>query len=106
MKILLDECIPQKLRNSLTSYDCRCVSKEGWTGKKNGELLTLAERAGFQVFLTIDHGIEFQQNLAFRNIAIVLIHSNSSRLADLTPHVPEIVRALESVQPGRITKVG
>ena len=85
MRLLLDECIPRKLKNSLQSHECRSVSEEGWAGKKNGELLSLAEDSGFQVFPTIDRGIEYQQNLRPRRIAVLLIRTKSNRLADLLP---------------------
>ncbi len=54
MKILFDECIPRKFKNSFTEYESLTVPEAGLAGKKNGELLTLAERRGFEVFLTID----------------------------------------------------
>lgn len=82
------------------------MSEEGWSGRKNGELLTLAETAGFQAFLTMDRGLEYQQNLKGRSIALVLIHTKSNRLADLLPHVPEILKVLGSLQPGQLAKVG
>ena len=106
MKRLLDECIPIKLKNHFQSHQCRSVSEEGWAGEKNGESLNKAENAGFQAFLTIDQGIEYHQNLRSRRIAIVLIHSKSNRLADLRPHVPEILRTLNTLQPGQLVKVG
>jgi hypothetical protein len=106
MRLLLDECIPRKLKNSLQSHECRSVSEEGWAGKKNGELLSLAEDSGFQVFLTIDRGIEYQQNLRPRRIAVLLIRTKSNRLADLLPLVPEILKALPSLQPGQLAKAG
>lgn len=95
-----------KIKNSLSPYDCRGVPEEGWSGKKNGELLTLAERSGFQVFITIDRGIEYQQNLKPRSIAVVLIRPKSNRLADLLLHVPEILEVPGSLQPGQLAKVG
>jgi hypothetical protein len=54
MRVLLDECVPRKFRNFLPDYDCHTVPEEGLAGKKNGELLSLAEKSGFQVFLTRD----------------------------------------------------
>lgn len=51
MRLLLDECVPRKFRDSLRGHDCRTVPEEGMAGKKNGELLLLAEQAGFEVFL-------------------------------------------------------
>jgi predicted nuclease of predicted toxin-antitoxin system len=85
MKLLLDECVPRKLKNHLPGIDCQTVPEAGLAGIKNGELLTRAEQAGFQVFLTVDRGIEYEQNLRRRNIGIVIIRAKSSRLADLLP---------------------
>ena len=106
MRPLLDECVPRKFRNGLAGHDCRTVPDQGFAGKKNGELLSLAEKAGFQVFLTLDHGLECEQNLQRRTIAIILIRAKSSRLADLLPHSTEILRVLDVIRPGEIVKVG
>lgn len=106
MRLLLDECIPRKLKSSLAGHDCRTVPEEGLAGKKNGELLTLAEKSGFEVFLTLDRGIEYQQNLLPRHLAVILIRTTSSRLADLLPCVPELLRVLDSIQPGQLAKIG
>lgn len=61
MRILLDECIPRKLRNEFPDHECRTVPEAGLAGKKNGALLSLAERAGFEVFLTMDKGLQYEQ---------------------------------------------
>jgi hypothetical protein len=106
MRVLLDECIPRKFKNTFPGYDCRTVAEEGLAGMSNGELLESAEKSGFQFFLTLDRGVEYQQNLQPRNIGIILIRSKSSRLADLLPHVPEILKALASARPGQLMKVG
>lgn len=106
MKQLLDECIPRKFKNNFLSHECRTVSEEGWAGKKNGELLALAEKSGYLAFLTLDRGIEYQQNLKPRGLAVILIRTKSNRLADLLLHVPEILRVLESGEPGQLAKVG
>lgn len=66
----------------------------------------LPEKSAFQVFLTLDRGIEYQQNLQSRSIAVVLIRTKSNRLADLLPHVPEILKVLAAIQPGQLAKVG
>lgn len=60
MRILIDECIDERLRNSLPSYDCETARYAGLAGLKNGELLEEAEKAKFDVFLTVDKGIEYQ----------------------------------------------
>jgi len=106
MRILLDECVPRKFRNSLLGHDCRTVPEEELAGKKNGELLYVAEKSGFQVFLTLDRGVEYEQNLAQRNLAIIVIRARSNRLADLLPYVPRVLDALQSIQPGGLVKVG
>jgi hypothetical protein len=106
MRILLDECIPRKFRDSLLGHDCRTVPEEGLAGKKNGELLSFAEKSGFQVFLTLDRGLEYEQNLQSRNVAIILIRSRSSRLTDLSPHVAEVMNVLHSIQPGGLVRIG
>jgi hypothetical protein len=106
MRVLLDECVPRKLKSKLTGHECRTVPEERLAGKRNGELLSLAEKVGFDVFLSLDRGIEFQQNLQSRRIAVLLIRAGSSRLADLLPHVPGILKVLESLRPGQVVRVG
>lgn len=91
MKVLLDECVPRRFKNSLSRHDCSTVPEEGFAG-------------GFQVFLTLDRGIEYQQNLHPRTIAVVIIRTKSSRLAELLPHVPDLLQLLESIEPGQVVK--
>jgi predicted nuclease of predicted toxin-antitoxin system len=105
MKVLLDECVPRKFKDSLSGHDCSTVPDEGLAGKKNGELLALAESAGFQVFLTLDRGIEYQQNLHPRTIAVVIIRTKSSQLAELLWHVPDLLQALKSIEPGQLIRM-
>ena len=71
MRILIDECIDERFRNSLPGHDCQTARYAGLAGLTNGELLTAAETAKFDVFLTVDRGIEYQQNLTGRNIVSV-----------------------------------
>ena len=104
-KLLLDECIPRKVKNHLPGHDCLTVPEAGWAGKKNGELVSLAEDAGFQVFVSLDQGIEFQQNLTGRNIAVIVLRAKSNRLADLVPLASKILRALPSVEPGQLVQI-
>jgi hypothetical protein len=84
-KLLLDECIPRKFKSHLSGYDCLTVPEAGWAGKKNGELLSLAENAGFQVFVSLDQGIEFQQNLTGRNVAVILLRAKGKPAGGLDP---------------------
>ncbi|MDQ1523849.1 MAG: hypothetical protein QOE47_1773 [Pyrinomonadaceae bacterium] len=72
----------------------------GWATKKNGELLKLAE-SEFDVFLTVDRNLAFQQNLSHFNIAVLVLHTTSNRLADLKPLVPRILSIIPALIKGR-----
>jgi predicted nuclease of predicted toxin-antitoxin system len=106
MKILLDECIPRKLKHSLLEYECQTAPESGFAGKKNGLLLSLAEDAGFEIFVTMDKGLEYEQNLAGKSIAILILRAKSNRLADLLPLVPELLRTLKLARRGVIHRIG
>ena len=106
MRILLDECIPRKLKDSLTDQECRTVPEEGLAGKKNGELLAMAEVRGFEMLLTMDRGLQYEQNLGGRRIVVVILRARSNRLADLLPHVPALIAALGSLGPGQFVRIG
>jgi hypothetical protein len=105
MKVLLDECVPRKFKSELLGHNCKTVPELGLSGKRNGELLSLAGAAGFEVFLTLDRGLEYQQNLRDHKLAVILIRGRSSRLSDLIVHVPELLAALSSIQPGQLIRV-
>jgi len=106
MRILLDECIPRKLRNEFSDHECQTVPEVGLAGKKNGALLSLAEAAGFEVFLTMDKGLQYEQNLTGRNIAILIVRARSNRLVDLLPHVPSCRSIMNSIEPGQVMRIG
>ena len=106
MKILIEECIPRKLKNSFPDHECRTVPEAGLAGKKNGELLSIAERQGFELFLTMDRGIEYEQDLAGHRIAIIILRAKSNRLADLLPLVPACLASICSIQAGQLVRVG
>ena len=106
MRILIDECIHHRLRDYLPGHECATARHAGLGGLKNGALLDAAESAGFDVLLTVDRGIEFQQNLRRRQIAIIIFRPKSIRLQDLLPHIPACLTHLESIQPGQIITLG
>ncbi|MGC1484735.1 MAG: DUF5615 family PIN-like protein [Candidatus Acidiferrum sp.] len=107
MRVLIDECAPKALKKHLANqgYECLTVQEAGWAGKKNGELLKLAE-AAFDVLVTLDANLRYQQNLAGLRFAVVVLHSVSNRLEHLRGHFPAIVLALEKIQPGQIVQIG
>ena len=106
MRILIDECIDERFRDSLSAHDCQTVRYAGMAGLKNGDLLEHAEAAKFDVFLTVDRGLEYQQNLGGRKIAIVILRSKSNRLRDLLPLVPACLELIEPIKPSQIASVG
>jgi len=83
MRVLLDECVNQKLRNHFPGHQCQSARFAGFGGLKNGELLAAAEAAGFDVLLTVDRGFQYEQNLRGRKIAVVIFCTKSVGLRDL-----------------------
>ena len=106
MKVLIDECIPWKLGRQLIGHECEGVVRAGFAGQNNGALLALAEQAGYNVLVTVDQGIPYQQQIQARTIAVVLIHATSNKIEALLPHVPACLEALRSIQPGQVVRVG
>lgn len=104
MKVLIDENLPRKLAGHLIGHACRTVAECGWAGKKNGELLSLAE-SEFDVLLSLDKNIRYQQDLKSARIAIVIVRARSNRIQDLLPVIPDCLAALQNVQPGQIVRV-
>ncbi|MFZ0523977.1 MAG: DUF5615 family PIN-like protein [Candidatus Acidiferrales bacterium] len=106
MKLLIDECLPRKIKNSLTAHECRTVPEAGLAGKRNGELLSLAEELGYEIFLTMDKGVEYEQNLQHRKLAIIILRARSNRLVDLLPLLPNCLAQMEKIKPGQVVSVG
>src|SRR5215813_13507969 len=101
MRVLIDECVPRKFKTSLVhhGHDCQTVPEAGFSGKRNGELLALAEDK-FDIFLTLDQGIEYQQNLVGRKLSIIVIFAKSNRFIDVEQHALSCIEAMRSIQPG------
>jgi uncharacterized protein (DUF433 family) len=104
--VLLDENLPRSLAHTqhLPSHDCRTVVQCGWAGKGNGELLALAESV-FDVLMTLDRSVPYQQRIAGRLIAVLIVRARSNRMADLLPVIPACMKALESIQSGSVVSV-
>ena len=105
MRLLLDECVPKRLKRELRGHDAKTVQDMGWAGHKNGALLRLAD-GQFDALLTVDQGIEYQQNLSGLRISVVVMMALSNDIDDLRPLLPGVAQALASVRPGEIIKVG
>ena len=105
MRILLDECLPRRLKGDLAGHDTRTVPEMGWASKRNGELLALAEKT-FDVFLTVDRNLSFQNDVHRFAIAVVVMYAAGNKLSQLRPLVPELLVALGAVAPGQVVPVG
>jgi predicted nuclease of predicted toxin-antitoxin system len=104
LKILLDECVDQRFRRELVGHEVITVQESGWAGKKNGELLALATNH-FEVFVTVDRNLYFQQDVRQLSIAVIVLAARTNRLADLKPLGPAVMTALNKLQRGEIVVV-
>jgi Domain of unknown function (DUF5615) len=98
MRILLDEDLPRQLTAHLAGHACDTVQRVGWSGTKNGKLLSLAATR-FDVFLTMDRNLEFQQNLSTLPVAIIVLEARSNRIEHLLPLVPVLLQLLDHLPP-------
>jgi hypothetical protein len=105
MRILLDECLPKPLKRELQGHVAHTVTEASWSGIKNGALLRLAE-VNYDIFLTVDRSIEYQQTIAGLNIAVILLIGVNNRLETLRPLMPQVLDTLETIQTGQIVKIG
>ena len=104
MRVLLDENLPRALAEELTGHQVSTVKAEDWSGTKNGELLWRADQR-FDVLLTMDRGLQFQQNLSRLGVRIVVIHAPSNRMADLRPLIGSILEVLDTLPSGKVREV-
>jgi hypothetical protein len=101
VKIFIDECVDWRLSRSLAGHDVKTARQMGWTEIKNGKLLALAARE-FDVFLTVDQNLQYQQNISTFDIAVVVMRARTTRLSDLQLVVPELLEALKTVSAGAV----
>ena len=105
MRVLLDECVDWRLSREIVGHEVNTAHQMGWATIKNGELLILASQQ-FDVFVTVDRNLAYQQNIAGYAIAVVVLCAHSNRLAELIPLVPAPLEAIETARPGVPTLVG
>lgn len=105
MRVLLDEQLPVGLVAALHGHSVDTVVGRGWAGITNGELL---RRMGgdYDALVTMDRGIEFQQNLSIMSFGVLLLRAPSNRMMHLQPLVPSILDALPTLKPGQLLRVG
>jgi hypothetical protein len=105
MRVLLDECLPRRLRSHFPGHDVHTVPEMGWAGKKDAELLSLMQGDGFEVLVTADRGIRHQQNLPSAGVAVIVLVAATNRLTDLIPRVAGALAALATIQPGDVVEI-
>ena len=96
--------MPRRLGRELVGHDVRTVQEMGWAGVGNGALLQLAA-AQFDAVLTVDQGIQHQQNIADLMIGVVVLAAASNDIDDLRPLIPAVADALAELQPGQVIRV-
>jgi len=101
MKLLLDECVPEDLKDFISDHEVRSTSEMGWKGLKNGELMHAAADAGFEVFLTSDKNIRHQQNVSKYPIAVVVFDAPRNTITELEKKIPRLYELLQTVQKGK-----
>ena len=103
--MLLDESVPHDLLLHLSGFEVATVQALGWAGMKNGALLRTTRDAGFQILVTVDRRMEYQQNIPKSGLALVVLQARSTRLPDLLPLIPALLAALVEARVGEITHV-
>jgi Domain of unknown function (DUF5615) len=104
MRVLLDECVPRALRNDIRGHEVKTVAEAGWAGIKNGELLRLAA-AEFDVLITVDRNLEYQQSFESLSLAVIIVHAPSNDVTILRPLMPAVLAAIAQSKPGVVTHV-
>ena len=103
MRILFDQATPKPILQYLNDHDVRTAAQQGWSAFKNGELLNAAEAEGFEVFLTTDKNLRYQQNLSERKIAIIVL--GQQQWPKMRPHVQLVVNAINAALAGSYVEV-
>ena len=103
MKVLFDQGTPAPLRRALVGHSVETAYEQGWSSLQNGELIAAAEAAGFEVFVTTDKNLKYQQNLATRALSIVVLLTTS--WPRIQNSLPAVLAAVESAVPGGYVEV-
>lgn len=104
MRLRLDECVPRRLGRELADHEVLTVQQAGWSGLGNGRLLEVAQRR-FDVFVTVDQGLRYQQDISGFQIAIVVLEAPTNDIEDLRPLMPRVRELLPQLRPGQLVRV-
>ncbi len=101
MRLLLDECVPRRLKRDFVEYEILTIDEAGFKGLKNGALIRSAS-GNFEVLITVDKNIQHQQNKDKLSIAIIILSAKSNRYESLSPLIPDALKALKNIKIGEI----
>lgn len=104
MKLLLDECVPRRIKRDFVNFEVFTIDEAGFKGLKNGNLIRAASGV-FEVLITVDKNIEHQQNKTNLPIAIIILSAKSNRYESLSPLIPKAINVLKSIKIGEIIKI-
>ena len=104
MRILLDECVPESIKTLISGHEVRHVHEMGWQGLKNGELVNRAQ-SQFDVLLTTDRNLPYQQNVAKLGISVLIVSAASYKHEDVATWIPDAIAVLPSLAPGQVHRV-
>ena len=105
MKLLLDECVPRRLKRDFQAHEVSTVVEAGFQGLKNGRLLQSAAAAGFAAFITVDQKLTYQQNLKTLPLAVLVLIAPRNKYELLAPLVPQALIALQSIRAGEVVRL-
>ena len=103
MRVMLDECVPMRLKRWLPDHEVNTVTGHGWSGIKNGRLLRLLVEGGYDAFVTADKNLDYQQHLPGLPLAILVLPTNHWK--SLQPHQTHVLQAFASLQSGQVTRL-
>ncbi len=103
-RILLDECLPKKLKREFVNCAVSTVAEMGWAGKKNGELMKVAH-GQFDIFVTADQNLQYQQNLAYASVGVIVLVAFNNRIETLAPLMPQVNEVIKSIAAGQIIEI-
>ena len=104
MRVLLDECLPRRLKSAIRGHTVQTVPEAGWAGNSNADLLSLASEK-FDVFVTVDQNITAQQDPASVALCVVILRARTNRLQDLEPLIEDLLLSLETIRPGEVVSL-
>lgn len=104
MRVFLDHCLPKRLLRLLPEHEVKTAYQMGWAAKKNGELLRLVE-GDFDVFITVDQNLRYQQNLSSSKLRVIILIAASNQYDDLAPLIPQVEKMLADISPGSVVEI-